>query len=323
MIFLLELGIWIWIISVLRKRHHKHKHPKFKLVLLVVVFIALVCAFAGIQPLTGYKDVASEKIVSAFQNIKISSEPELTEEYPAEKLPEEIEEATPPKVISIQKTIHTGLYEPPGIKIDTFVTLERTSGAEGRYWYVTLLSENEDFGTEEIFWNKEMRVATLSWNIPSNTNAFTQLQLDIPCIEIFEVKITPAIESTEPIPEVPETDIMPEDKMENNVKNGTVEPEYTPSPTFKTGIVGRWQDTKLPNQYIEFFETGRVMIDAEGYLVSGTYELIGDEYIKLYLEGFAAGWAAMMGADTLKYYISGDILTISVTGKSEAFRRVE
>jgi len=55
-IFLAELGFLIWIISILRSYKYKRRKPSFKLVFFSLLGIALVCAFAGIEPLTSYKD---------------------------------------------------------------------------------------------------------------------------------------------------------------------------------------------------------------------------------------------------------------------------
>ncbi len=55
-IFLIEVGGWIWIITVLRKRRYRYRNPKFKLILISIIAISSVCAFAGIEPLSSYKD---------------------------------------------------------------------------------------------------------------------------------------------------------------------------------------------------------------------------------------------------------------------------
>lgn len=55
-IFLAEVGIWIWIVVILRSRRYRYGQPKFKFILITIIAIALVCTFAGIEPLSSYKD---------------------------------------------------------------------------------------------------------------------------------------------------------------------------------------------------------------------------------------------------------------------------
>ncbi len=104
----------------------------------------------------------------------------------------------------------------------------------------------------------------------------------------------------------------------------TTEPSKASAPTKPAtiGIVGKWQHTELKNQYMEFFKDGRLVFDDGQYMISGTYELISNEYIKVSLEGIAGAFAAMGGAETWKYRISGDTMTITAAGKSSILRRV-
>lgn len=55
-IFLIEIGLWFWIVAILRGRRYRYRQPKFKLVLITIIAITLVCTFAGIEPLSSYKD---------------------------------------------------------------------------------------------------------------------------------------------------------------------------------------------------------------------------------------------------------------------------
>lgn len=63
-LLLLEVGFSIWIISVLRSPKYKRIKPSFKLVLFPLLGIALVCAFAGIEPLATYKDVSLDFVTT-------------------------------------------------------------------------------------------------------------------------------------------------------------------------------------------------------------------------------------------------------------------
>jgi S1-C subfamily serine protease len=68
-IFLSEIGLLVLVISALRSDRFKWAKPSFKGVLLSVVVIASVCAFAGVQPLTSYKDTAIDLVGKSWQFI--------------------------------------------------------------------------------------------------------------------------------------------------------------------------------------------------------------------------------------------------------------
>jgi len=57
-ILLLELVLLILVISALRSHRFRWVKPSFKGVLVPVLAIALICAFAGVEPLASYKDTA-------------------------------------------------------------------------------------------------------------------------------------------------------------------------------------------------------------------------------------------------------------------------
>jgi hypothetical protein len=57
-IFLLEIGLLVLVISALRSKRFKWTKPSVKVVVFPVLVIALVCAFAGIEPFASYKDRA-------------------------------------------------------------------------------------------------------------------------------------------------------------------------------------------------------------------------------------------------------------------------
>lgn len=58
LVFVVEVGLSIWMMYLLRSSRYRRRTPSFKLVLFSLVGIALVCAFAGIEPLALYKDTA-------------------------------------------------------------------------------------------------------------------------------------------------------------------------------------------------------------------------------------------------------------------------
>jgi len=56
--FLLEVGFLIWVISAVRSHRYRYTKPSFKLIFFSLLGIALVCAFAGIEPMSAVKDRA-------------------------------------------------------------------------------------------------------------------------------------------------------------------------------------------------------------------------------------------------------------------------
>ena len=65
-IFLVEIAFLVWIIFVLRSRGYQSRKPSFKLILSALLVIFLVLAFAGVEPLSSFRDelfnLVSEKI---------------------------------------------------------------------------------------------------------------------------------------------------------------------------------------------------------------------------------------------------------------------
>lgn len=67
-IFLAEVGFWIWLVTVLRRPKYRYSKPSFKLIFASVLGIILVCAFAGIEPLSTYKDDVLNKITTTLSS---------------------------------------------------------------------------------------------------------------------------------------------------------------------------------------------------------------------------------------------------------------
>ncbi len=86
-------------------------------------------------------------------------------------------------------------------------------------------------------------------------------------------------------------------------------------------IVGKWKDTKSSDT-VEFTSDGKVIVANEGYIITGTYELVGSDVVKLRLEGLGGAWISLFGGDTWQYTISGDTMTASLAGKKTTFKRV-
>ncbi len=73
-ILLVEIGLWFWIVAILRSRRYKYRKPKFKLVLITVIAITLIGSFAGIEPLSSYKDNLFDSITNYFEERQAISE---------------------------------------------------------------------------------------------------------------------------------------------------------------------------------------------------------------------------------------------------------
>lgn len=71
--FLGGVGILIWNILVLRSHHYRWKSPNFKLVFFPLLGIVLVLAFAGIQPLAGYKDTLITSVGKIMPSSSLTS----------------------------------------------------------------------------------------------------------------------------------------------------------------------------------------------------------------------------------------------------------
>ena len=83
--FLVELGLSIWIISILRSYRYRRGKPSFKLVFFSLFGIALVCAFAGIEPLASYKDRTISFVGQTWQSVMTPSQ--FPTQVPAEPTP--------------------------------------------------------------------------------------------------------------------------------------------------------------------------------------------------------------------------------------------
>ncbi len=86
-------------------------------------------------------------------------------------------------------------------------------------------------------------------------------------------------------------------------------------------IVGKWQDIRTRDT-IEFTRVGDVIIKSGGLVITGKYELVGSDVVKVKLEGLSGAWMSLFGGESWQYEISGDTLTLKVAGKSSVFKRI-
>jgi hypothetical protein len=83
--------------------------------------------------------------------------------------------------------------------------------------------------------------------------------------------------------------------------------------------VGKWQEIKTKDT-IEFTSSGDVIVKSSGYVITGKYDLVGSDVVKLKLEGWGA-LITLFGGDTWQYEISGDTMKVTTAGKSSSFKR--
>ncbi len=78
-VFLVSIGVLIWNVSLSQSSKLSYKRPSFKLFFVCCLCIFLVLAFAGVQPLAGYKDAVVDKVGSWVTDISTSM-PEAVKE---------------------------------------------------------------------------------------------------------------------------------------------------------------------------------------------------------------------------------------------------
>ena len=77
--FFVEIAFFIWIIKVIRSSRFRWRKPSFKLVFWSVALIILVCAFAGIEPMSSGKDRVITWVGDTWETITTSSESTTSE----------------------------------------------------------------------------------------------------------------------------------------------------------------------------------------------------------------------------------------------------
>ena len=94
-VFILGTAAWVIVIIILRRRY-KWTKPSFKLTTFLVIIILLILTFAGVQPLSSYKDRLIENIKTAYAEWSAERERAAAEqaaEEEGEKASEALEEA--------------------------------------------------------------------------------------------------------------------------------------------------------------------------------------------------------------------------------------
>lgn len=92
--------------------------------------------------------------------------------------------------------------------------------------------------------------------------------------------------------------------------------------TSKPSILGYWQDTKQKNLYLEFIDDGSLILDNGEAIISGTYELISENYVKINNIALPYIINAEIFGDTLKYEVSGNSLNLQAANESITLKRI-
>jgi uncharacterized protein YkwD len=130
-----EVALWFWIAAILRRPRYRYRNPKFKLTFIVVLAIVLVCTFAGIQPLSSYKDnlftsignyleerrLEREAATKAAEEARIKAE-EAAQAEAARKAVEETEAAAEQRVKNISEMERTVVELVNGLRADRGVS---------------------------------------------------------------------------------------------------------------------------------------------------------------------------------------------------------
>lgn len=87
-------------------------------------------------------------------------------------------------------------------------------------------------------------------------------------------------------------------------------------------IVGEWECSTSPHK-MELMEDGVYLYDDGMTILTGVYELIGEDYIKVTLDGFAGAWQYLFEEDTVRYEMDGDVLTTYSEGETVTFHRIK
>ncbi len=86
-------------------------------------------------------------------------------------------------------------------------------------------------------------------------------------------------------------------------------------------LIGRWQDTNQKNGYIEFLKDGRLILDDGNNIITGNYEIMSNNYIKISFDGFTGAFVRLFSGDTARFQISGNTLTLQYGGQSSTYKR--
>ena len=89
-----------------------------------------------------------------------------------------------------------------------------------------------------------------------------------------------------------------------------------------TPIIGLWQDINTDNK-VEFTDDGKVILDIDYNIFTGSYELLSDNYIKIEIEGLIGVFQSFSGKDKWSYQLKGNSLTLSSGDSTLELKRLK
>jgi hypothetical protein len=87
----------------------------------------------------------------------------------------------------------------------------------------------------------------------------------------------------------------------------------------KSSIVGKWEDTVGAGVTFEFFKDGTMTATTSGMALTGDYEFIDKDTIRVDMTGLLG----LAGSTVFDVSLSGDSLTLSTSGFIISLQRVE
>ncbi|MGD1118474.1 MAG: hypothetical protein ABR886_03205 [Dehalococcoidales bacterium] len=91
----------------------------------------------------------------------------------------------------------------------------------------------------------------------------------------------------------------------------------------KPSIVGKWQSADDANNSIEFVQGGTLIADIGGHTVTGTYEVVNNDYVNVKVSDVTGLLAALFNKGTWKYTVTATTLTLSGDIVTRTFTRVK
>jgi hypothetical protein len=218
-LFIAGIGIFIWDIVTLRNKRFSMKNPSFAQVFFPILVIFLILAFAGVQPISTYKDKALTNVVNVFKSnssletskpspsatytpivqspIPITSasqpEPRLspttseTTTKPSESQSKSQPVLTITDIVKDQKTEDIAAGRVTQCKVSIY--LEPSSSAEPGYYTFELFSIWNNYGKQEFKYLRGDNIKPISWLI-SGGDTWLAMGKDSNLRNIFQTRYT-------------------------------------------------------------------------------------------------------------------------------------
>jgi len=180
-----EVGLLFWIIYMLRSSRYRGRTPSFNLVFFSILGIALICAFAGIQPLASAKDEALSWAQGFTSEIR-ERLPSDTADLPDEEITSASEHPAQisGRVVIAEKVI--AYYK----SAQTATRMELTP-PEGKIWWVI------DISVKNIAYEEEILASHNRWAIAGTHVYYAKSYADmIPAAYPMNVSIGQTGETT-------------------------------------------------------------------------------------------------------------------------------